>query len=959
MGRRQRNSPFCFRKNNFAYVCIFALTSLYIQSLLAQESASGQDAAKLDFFESKIRPLLIEHCYECHATDSADIGGNLLLDSKKGMVVGGDLGRTLIPGNPEKSLIISALKHDDLEMPPDGKLDPAIVRDFEQWIRDGAVDPRLDGKTVRKSVIDIEAGKKFWSLLPIQSPKLDPSSSMTPIDQLMSRRIQSKFPQADKPLFHEAARADLLVRIYFDLIGLPPPPQLQRDFLAGKTTYEQVVDRLLASKHFGERFGRHWLDVARYADSSGGGRILMFPDAWRYRDYVVRSFNRDKGFDRFVVEQLAGDLLPASTLEQKSDQLTALGFLMLGPHNFELQDKELLRMEVVDEQINVFGRAFLGLTLSCARCHDHKFDPIPTTDYYALAGIFRSTKSLLPGNVSQFVTTNLPLPPETEQKLETFNQQKKAAQARVDELKKKLVLTQKNVIKFDAQNLKSFAGQIIDEEQATRVGDWTHSQSVKPFVHKGYHHSLDPAAAMKFEFIVAAKGQYSLRAAYTASSNRTDGGNYEVLINGAKKQSFQINQRKRPPIDNHFAKLRDLDLKKGDRLTVTLKTGTGGTTIADAIHLLPLGLKNSPDELTRRKERNRRVQQLKMELDRAQKILAKFKKPPAVMEKVMSVRDESKPEDFFVCIRGDVHSLGEKVERRALQVIGNLNAFSNLQQSGRLELAQWIVDRKNPLTARVYANRVWYWLLGTGIVDTPDNLGTMGQRPSHPELLDYLASRLVQRGWSTKSLIREIVMSQTYRQRAATGQSKDPDGRLYLSLPRKRLDAEAIRDRILSFSGQLDTAFGGPAIKPGTRKEFGYKYDSPRRSLYLPVFRNTMNELFEVFDFPNPNLVAGKRITSILPTQALYLMNSRFVGEQSRFAASRILAHARDDFEKQLNYAYQISVSRLPTPAERIVAKKFFAASQSKPGLEEKKIEETWAQFCQILISSLDFRYLK
>lgn len=940
-----------------AILFILLILSLHPPALAVQETEPPADPRKLEFFENRIRPVLIDRCYECHSDDADDIGGNLLLDSRTAMLAGGDLGPALVPGKPEESLLIRALHHEDLEMPPSGKLKPEQIRDFEQWIREGAHDPRTGSAAPVRAEIDLEAGRRFWSFQPLHATARErarqpvasakePSSS---IDSLVHQRLAA----AELDFSPAAAPLDLLERVHFDLTGLPPAPELQTAFVAGGVSFEQVVDDLLDSPRFGERFGRRWLDVARYADSSGGGRVLMFPDAWRYRDYVVASFNRDKPFDQFVREQIAGDLLESTSVEQQRERITATGFLMLGAHNYELQDKELLRMEVVDEQINTVGRAFLGLTLSCARCHDHKFDPIPTRDYYALAGIFRSTKSLLPGNVSRFVTTPLPLEPEQQGQLDEYEQNKKSLEKQVADLQNRI----RGLKSFDPSDLGSFSGMILDEADAVRTGNWSLSQSIRPFIGAGYHYSSSPEATVRYRFQVKEPGKYRVRAAYTASSNRSPRAEY-IVSSGSLKKSIPVDQRQQPPLDSHFVKLVEVDLEANAELEVLLKPGKNGTTIADAVHLQPITPQSGekdPADL----ERERQQRELESRLADAQKKLESFQQPPFPTITAMSVQEIDKPADFFVCVRGDVHKLGDPVPRGGLQVLGNQEVFENLSGSGRRELADWIANPDQPLTARVYANRIWYWVMGQGIVETPDNFGATGQAPGHPELLDYLAARLIELDWSTKKLVREIVLSRTYRQQTtSTAPAADPGNRLFSFHPRKRLDAESIRDRILYFAGVLEDTVGGPAIKPGTRQEFGYDYDSHQRSLYLPVFRNTLNGLFEVFDFPNPNLVSGKRNVSVLPTQALYMMNSEFVTEKAAEAAQRIVQAGRVSFDEQLEYAYRLALARPPQPAERIVARKYFEQEAESPNAPVTAPEK-WQGFCQLLISSLDFCYLK
>ena len=410
-------------------------------------------------------------------------------------------------------------------------------------------------------------------------------------------------------------------------------------------------------------------------------------------------------------------------------------------------------MEVVDEQINLVGRAFLGLTLSCARCHDHKFDPIPTRDYYALAGIFRSTRSLLPGNVSRFVTTRLPLPPKVQKELDSYQAQKKHLQDQLEKTKKVIDRLDKGSVSFDASDLGSFAGVIQDEEQALMKGNWTSSTFTKPFVARGYHHSPNAGDTVTYSLSVSRNGKYRLRAAYTASANRTDSARYEITQARFRKVVL-VDQRKPPPIENHFVSLAELNLKVGQKVQVVLRVGNNGTTIADAVQLLPLEKEVSPageDPLKAKRKQQLKLQRKK--LDELNAALVKLnRKAPAKASLVMSVQEQDQPQDYHVCIRGDVHSLGEKVRRGALQVVGETGVFGELSGSGRRELADWLTRRGNPLTARVYANRVWQWVFGRAIVRSPDNFGLMGQRPTHPELLDLLAFELVRNGWSTKKL---------------------------------------------------------------------------------------------------------------------------------------------------------------------------------------------------------------
>jgi hypothetical protein len=382
----------------------------------SEQTAAEADprlSEKIEFFEARIRPVLVTHCYSCHADGAAQVRGGLLLDSREGLLAGGDSGPAIVPGKPQQSLLLQALRHESLEMPPDQRLSENVIADFEAWIADGATDPRVGGTVRRQAAVSVDEGRQFWCFQPVMRPVIPQVQEncdwvRTDIDRLLaaSWRHHQVAPAAD------ASAEQLARRLYLVLIGLPPTPEQTQQFvdawqLNTDAAVASLTDTLLQSPHFGERWGRHWLDVTRFAESSGGGRSLMFPEAWRFRDYVIRSFQQDKPFNQLLKEHIAGDLLPYSSDIQRDQQRTGAGYLILGAINYEEQDKETLRMDVVDEQIDTIGRTFLGMTLGCARCHDHKFDPVPTADYYALAGIFRSTQSLTPGNVSGYVTASL------------------------------------------------------------------------------------------------------------------------------------------------------------------------------------------------------------------------------------------------------------------------------------------------------------------------------------------------------------------------------------------------------------------------------------------------------------------------------------------------------------------------------------------------------------------------
>jgi len=974
---------------------MFTLRSLLAAALLAAGfsapwNARADDRAGMAFFEEKIRPALVEHCYECHSAELKSPKGGLLVDSRAGLRQGGDSGAAVVPGKGEESLLLSALRYESFEMPPKGRLPQSVVDDFEQWIKLGAPDPR-DGKLVaRKGEIDLEAGRRFWAFQPPRAhtpPRVEHESwSATDVDRFILARLEA---EGLAPV-EDANRRSLVRRLYFDLIGLPPPSAQIDAFLADPSPHalEALVDRLLASGHFGERWGRHWLDVARYSDSTGGGRTKALDNAWRYRDYVIRAFNNDKPYNQFVSEQIAGDLLPYDSPEQRRDQLIASGFLVLGPNNYENQDKELLRMEVVDEQISTVGKAFLAMTLGCARCHDHKFDPIPTRDYYALAGIFRSTKTLTPGNVSGFVQRPLPLDPQREQELAAGKKKLEAAQAEVDAAKSDLAGLQDRLKQLASQ--VPLPGTLIDDRQAKITGQWQRSTYHPKYVGNGYLHDMNAGKGEKsVEFSVAVEepGLYELRLASTPGTNRAVSVPVTIVTSEGKSQTVQVNQQPTPPIRNQFIPLGRFAFQPERTGSVTVSNrGTSGHVIADGLLIVSAqeleagkAEKKSDPHAAKRAALRKQIEQQEAQLEKLNSRLAAIKKQTPPQPMCMAVQDEAQPADWHVHIRGEIRNLGSEVPRSFLQVAMQSGPPEiEPDESGRRELAHWIASADNPLTARVWVNRVWHHLFGAGLVRTTDNFGATGERPSHPELLDYLATQFINDDWSTKALIRRLVLSRVYRLSSnhnAAAKAADPENRLLWRMNRKRLDAEALRDAMLAISGELDRRAGGPSIRPenkGNGKiEYGYRFTTKRRSVYVPIFRNTLLELFSVFDFADPNRAVGNRTTSTLPTQSLYLMNHPFVLEQSEQIAQLLLELEMDDAAR-VERAYERILGRPPTAAERDLALEYLASpgaasepdrtsAESPPRASEQAIQERvarWTGFCQALLGSLDFRYL-
>ncbi len=922
----------------------FAAISLLIVGL-----SSARAAEKFGFFEKEIRPLFHEHCYKCHSAEAEKLKGGLLLDSRQGWATGGDSGPAIVPGDVEGSLLLRAVSYedDDLQMPPKYKLADHERTALAKWVETGAPDPRVSQVVGKGMGIDLAKGREFWSFRPVAHhavPKMNPAlgqeENLDAIDWFILARLAR---ENVKPV-GLAKPETLLRRLYFDLIGLPPTPEQIDDFLADPSpeAYARLVDRLLGSPQFGETWGRHWLDVARFAESSGGGRSLMFKDAWRFRDYVISAFNEDKPFNQFIREQIAGDLLPAASREQRNEQLIAAGFLALGPHNYELQDKELLRMEVVDEQIVTIGRAFLGMTLGCVRCHEHKFDPIPMDDYYALAGILRSTQSLVPGNVSGWVAHDLLLEPALKKAIDKHAAKTKEANVALKAAKKELL---------EVEAIQGGEGIVVDNLQAEKVGDWMKSTSNKTFFGDNYIHDKGEGKGQKkviFTAELPEAGEYEVRFGYTAGANRAQKAPVTIgHTNGPT--TILINQREKPPINNNFKVLGRFQFSSGKAVVSISNDHTSDVVIADAVVFVPIA------ELKKDSDLEQRLAKLRGEVDRLVKRVDALKKTkPTDLPKAMSVQDEKETGDWHVHIRGEIRNKGAIVPRGFLQVASKAKTVAQptiaAGRSGRLELAEWVASGDNPLTSRVMVNRIWHHLLGHGLVRTPDNFGKTGELPSHAGLLDWLAWRFVDDSWSVKSMIRQIVLSRAYR-RASTGESAgqtdDPENRLLWRSNRKHLSAEAIRDSILSVSGQLDMQQGGPTIRKFSQYDLGYEFDTIRRSVYVPFFRNSMLEVLEVFNAANPNVTTGRRTETTLPTQALYMLNSPFMNAEARRAGGR-LARVDTTDTLRVRMAYRLVLGREPRADEAGLALEFLGQTDTGD----------WTALLHSLFASVDFRTL-
>jgi len=956
--------------------CRGALLLIPVLFGFVSPATAKEPADSIAFFENRIRPVLVKHCYECHAADAEDIGGSLWLDSSDAMMHGGDSGPAITPGDAAASLLVSAIRYESSEMPPQGKLPDAVIKDIEDWIAAGATDPR-DESTVAgfaRDRIDLESGRQFWSFRPLAftPPPVQPDANQTPLPNSPStidRFLAASIEEAGIVPNELAEPETRLRRLAFDLTGLPPSIELQQQWTDDPSWqhWQRIVDEMLDSPAFAEHWARHWMDVARYADSNGSDFNATFHEAWRYRDYLIRSFAVDRPFDEMIRQQIAGDQLPAETDSQRHDNIVATTFLMLGTKMLSERDKPKLELDVVDEQIDTVGRAFMGMTLGCARCHDHKFDPIAMQDYYALAGIFKSTVTLK-GESQEYVSTwNRVALPTTEahrksiddhdQKIAEFKSEIKTAEAMLAEAKAGLT--------------DSIPGMIIDDSQATKIGYWRETTYTQGFIGKGYVHddnSKKGTATIRFAVDLPVDGEYEIRIAYSTGTNRAS--NVPVVITTADgDQSMTFNQRKSES-KSVWSTLGTFRFTADVPAAVTLSNAdTDGYVIADAVQFL------SADDLDKLQNPDLSEQGIAQRkgIDDAQKSLADLKQnlkqtesekpPPSPVAMAPTDRDTNEIADSPLHIRGEAGNLGETVPRGFLQVCSNGDAtIADPVASGRLELADWLTDPDHPLVARVYVNRVWMHLTGEGLVRTVDNFGERGERPSHPELLDYLASDFVRSGWLLKPLVRQIVHSTAYHRSSdfnAASVAIDPENRLRWRMSRRRLPAEAIRDTMVSATGTLDPSPTFEIMKGHGVLVSGNNGNSdagkiqginaPRRSIYLPIVRGFLAPMMTALDAADPDLLVGRRPTTNVPGQALILINSPEVHDWARATATRVIENA-NGFDERLRFAYQLCLQRPPTEQDRALANDFFA--------DEQDSLDAWHQWIAAIFAGTEFRLL-
>lgn len=660
----------CRRSLNLVAIALSLLAySLATSSTLHAQSDVDKPTDDAEFFEKRIRPALEKHCLACHS-NTTEINGGLLLDSKPGWERGGDTGKAIASGRPDESLLVRAIRYDDphLQMPPDGPMPKRVVEDFQQWIRNGAFDPRLESPPPTASQgLSLERAQEHWCYRPLQQATIPDGDGATTIDRFLNAKLasQSLLPN------EQASKAVLLRRLALDLHGLPPTQDQLARFMADSSddAYERLVDELLSSPHYGERMARHWLDVVRFGESLTLRGFVM-GNAWRYRDYCIRVFNDDVPWNQAMREQVAGDLLAADSLDHQREQFVATTFWLMGNSNLEEQDKQQLEMDIIDEQLDTFGKAFLGQTLGCARCHDHKFDPIPTHDYYALAGILKSSQVVKHSNVSTWIERPLPMHQAEQQKYDAMEKEAAEAKSNIDKLRKQLAkLNNRTEPSIKASELP---GIVIDDEHAKKIGGWEPSQSSKVFVGSGYLHDKNErqgAKTVSFEPASLPPGTYEVRVSYTEGPNRAT--NATITVYSADGDSpHRIDQRVMPPIDGLWLSLGKYRFEKDGQAYVTISNEEAdGHVIADAVQFLREdALLNTTPRSTsiaevdaNDAERRQLSDQIK-QLEKRQKQVDEYL---TAQPKAMALLPVEAAGDLPIHIRGDVHNLGKIVPRGA------------------------------------------------------------------------------------------------------------------------------------------------------------------------------------------------------------------------------------------------------------------------------------------------------
>lgn len=901
---------------------------------IAQETPPRNALApeKLEFFESKVRPILVQRCYECHSGQESN--GGLRLDYREGLLKGGDSGPALQADEPQGSLLLRAIRYQnaDLQMPPSGKLDASEIEVLETWVAQGAFDPRADlpsGSSDKPQGMSIQDGRNFWSMMPLKPVEVpravDADWCRNPIDAFVLKELDSNGLRPSP----ESSRREILRRVTLGLIGLVPESQEYKAFEqdTAPEAYERQVDRLLSSEQYGVRFGRHWLDVARYSDSNGLDENIAYGNAWRYRDYVVEAFNSDKPFDRFIEEQIAGDLLPDADRQSK----TATGFLVLGAKVLAEPDRDKLTMDTIDEQLDTIGKAFMGMTLGCARCHDHKFDPIKQRDYYALAAILKGTKTFGDSNfgaIKHWNEISYANPQEKEQ-LKAIDAQIAEKNGAWNKLKSEAIGKLREQVRKQAADYLAVASKLTSEATLNEWAQVGEELKLHPRVlanSRRYldNHRQEPLFAKWHE--LAGHGDHQAIRDY-----------YQELFERALGE-----WEKAKAADAQVKKLEDSTLE-----AARVALGDVGGFLA-----IPAKMEHALD------------QESLVKIHELAESARLFESAAPDETSVMGVADKGVVDGLAIHIRGSYRNLGDVVPRGFPEVMVSQGAtpiFSR-HSSGRLELARWLANATHPLTARVIVNRVWRWHFGRGLVESTENFGVLGDRPSHPELLDYLARWFIESGWSIKELNRLILTSSTYRMSSVHPEAQsalaiDPENRLRWHYKLERMDAEPLRDSILQVAGRLDCQLGGKSV-PLRNRQFVFdhtsidhtKYDSIRRTVYLPIIRNHLYSLLEQFDFPDPTMPVGSRNTSMVSVQMLLLMNADWIIDSASLLARRSQEFSSEP-SRRIDWLFETVLGRAPKEHEQRRFLDAISAGQASG-------EDPWVTLAHNLLICSEFIYV-
>ena len=861
--------------------------------------AVGQD--KVEHFEMQVRPVLAKNCYGCH-TQSAM--GGLRMDSREALLKGGKSGPAVVEGKPEQSLLIRVIdhSHDRLKMPPSGKISPEEIRLLSNWVRDGAVFPSKSVPAIEVgSDVELSAAQRsFWSFQPIKKLGLPAVKNSKWARGAIDRFVLARLEREGLHLTSMADRRTRLRRASYDITGLPPTPEQTEAFEMDRSpnAWEKVVDRLLASSQYGERWGRYWLDVARYADDKlNSTQDEPYTNSFRYRNWVIHALNSDMSYKDFVKAQIAGDLMPSKDLNQYA---AGTGFFALSP-------------EMQDERVDALTRGFMGLTVACAQCHDHKFDPIPTKDFYSLQGILNSSEL----NES---------PLADEKIVEAWKAEKKEVE-----------IVEKRIKEF-YDNQSRIMGEVLASQTASYL---MATQGV------GDINSLDAETLARWKKYLISERLYhpflsqfrSLAKVKAAEAELwAEARKFETLLLAIHEEKKLVDEKNRVVlgVDPTRNDLSQTQLHAMERDQTVLWRDMFDRSITDAGGAFNYGSgvmyygKGTIERFLAGPWKTYLDEQKKLEE-------AKRKVLPEQYPYLQTLKDKEKPADMKIFVRGDRNNQGDLAPRRFVAILSGKDRPLFHQGSGRLQLAEAIADDKNPLTARVIVNRVWQGHFGRGIVNTPSNFGQLGEQPTHPELLDYLASEFVEQGWSLKKLHKQILMSATYSLSAESveaNQAKDPDNRMLWRANRRRVDAETLRDSLLFVAGELDLSAAEKALKLDDEK-------NRKRTVYGFISRRKVDGTLALFDFPNPQSTSESRMSTLVPPQRLFLMNSPFM-EQRAGALAKRLAGTEEEKVKQV---YNILYCRKPDPMELKLGLQFLSQAD-------------WLQYARVLLGSNEFLFV-